>query len=97
VAHESLKTQIDAKAVFYAGEANIHVFEKIRPTLVHVHLNEPDLGVLKESEEIDHGTLGSLLKGIHYRGYVAIEQKMIEEKDPLFFIKKSFEILRKYY
>jgi sugar phosphate isomerase/epimerase len=95
--HSSLKVQLDAKALAATGEMTIDIFKTAAPYLVHVHANEPDLGVLGTSNNIDHCFMGSLLSEIGYDGYVSIEQKMIGEDDPLLALSKSARILQEFY
>ena len=97
VNRKTLKSQIDAKAISKANEANTSVFQNVRPTLVHFHANDPGLGVLGETGEVNHQLLGRLLNKIGYQGYVSIEQRMIDELDLLTPIKKSFEVLKECY
>ena len=97
VNHPSLQVQLDAKALVVNNELNEDVFRDCAPYLVHVHANEPDLGVLGSSGLIDHFTIGSLLKKIGYEGYVSIEQKMIGEDDPLVALSQSADILKECY
>jgi sugar phosphate isomerase/epimerase len=95
--HPSLRVQLDAKALVATGELNIEVFQAAAPYLIHVHANEPDLGVLGTSGNIDHQTMAELLTKIGYDGYVSIEQKMIGADNPLQELKRSVEILRSLY
>jgi sugar phosphate isomerase/epimerase len=97
VNHPSLKVQLDAKALAATDEMTIGIFKSAAPYLVHVHANEPDLGVLGTSSNVDHCFMGSLLGEIGYDGYVSIEQKMVGEDDPLVALSKSAGILQEFY
>lgn len=97
VNHPSLRVQLDAKALVATGELTKEVFEAAAPYLVHVHVNEPDLGILGTSGTIDHQEMARLLTDIRYTGYVSIEQKMIGEDDPLIALSQSAKILKEYY
>lgn len=92
-----LRTQIDAKALVANEELSADVFEAAAPTLVHVHTNEPGLGVLGRDGAVDHAAMGSHLKAIGYEGFVSIEQRMLNEDDPLADVSASAEILRRCY
>ena len=97
VDHPCLRVQLDAKALVANDELNAKTVAAAAPYLVHVHANEPDLGVLGTSQTIDHLALASFLNEINYEGYVSIEQKMIGENDPLVALSKSAEILKECY
>lgn len=97
VDHPSLRVQLDAKALVATGELTKEVFDAAAPYLVHVHANEPDLGVLGTSGTVDHQEMARLLNDIGYTGYVSIEQKMIGEDDPLAALYQSAKILKEYY
>lgn len=97
VNHRSLRVQLDAKALVANDELNMETVAAAAPYLIHVHANEPDLGVLGTSQTIDHVALARFLGEIKYDGYVSIEQKMIGENDPLSALSKSAEILKECY
>jgi sugar phosphate isomerase/epimerase len=91
--HPALKVQLDAKALVAVDELTGSVFKDAAPYLVHVHANEPDLGVLGSSGDVDHATIGAHLNAIDYGGYVSIEQKMIDGEDPLKALAQSARVL----
>lgn len=95
--HPALRVQLDAKALVANQELNDDVFRDSAPCLVHVHANEPDLGILGSSGLIDHPLIGSSLQEIGYEGYVSIEQKMIGEDDPLVALSQSVDVLKECY
>lgn len=95
--HPALKVQIDAKALAANDELTLSVFQDSAPHLVHVHANEPDLGVLDADGAIDHLAIGKYLGEIGYDGYVSIEQKMIGEDAPLVALSQSVEKLKECY
>jgi sugar phosphate isomerase/epimerase len=97
VDHPCLKVQLDAKALIANDEATPETFKAVRDDLVHVHANEPDLGVLGSSGVVDHAALGRMLKDIGYDGYVSIEQRMIDATDPMAGIRQSTIILKACY
>ncbi len=97
VGNPALRTQLDAKALVENGEADRKTFEAAAPTLVHFHANEPGLGVLGSTGQVDHAALGTMLREIGYEGYVSIEQRMGSEKDPLADIEISAAMLKRYY
>jgi sugar phosphate isomerase/epimerase len=97
VASPALRVQLDAKALVENNEADIETFRCVAPMLVHFHANEPGLGVLGSSGKIDHAGLGRMLRDIGYEGYVSIEQRMIEEADPLAGIRQSAHHLKECY
>ncbi len=92
-----VRVQIDAKALVENDEAAMGVFEQAKPWLVHYHANDPGLGVLGSSGKVDHGALGRMLKAIGYDGYVSIEQRMLNEDDPLADIAESLAVLNDNY
>ncbi len=93
VGSPALQVQLDAKALVENDEAVIDTFEAVRSKLVHFHANEPGLGVLGSTGKVDHRALGAMLRDIGYEGYVSIEQRMVNESDPLSDIGKSAEML----
>jgi len=97
VDHPSLKVQLDAKALAANDEIEIGVFRKTSAHLVHVHANEPDMGVLGSSGKVDHREIGRLLNQIGYDLFVSIEQRMLNENDPLTDVKRSAKVLRDLY
>ena len=97
VASPTLAVQLDAKALLENDEAGAETFEAVKDKLVHFHANEPGLGILGSSGAIDHAALGKRLKDIGYDGYVSIEQRMIDETDPLAAVRQSATILRECY
>jgi sugar phosphate isomerase/epimerase len=97
VDHPALRVQIDAKAMALAGEVRPETFAAVRDDLVHVHANEPGFDVLGTSGVVDHAQIGACLKDIGYDGYVSIEQRMIDEADPLAAIRQSAKILEECY
>lgn len=96
VNHPALAIQLDAKALFQNNEVNADLFATVQDQLVHFHANEPDLGILGSSGEIDHTTMGGLLRMIGYEDYVSIEQRQLE-KEPIKNIAKSVEIIKSSY
>ncbi|NQU59078.1 MAG: sugar phosphate isomerase/epimerase, partial [Rhodospirillales bacterium] len=95
--HPALRVQLDAKALIENGEANMKTFEAVKPMLVHYHANEPGLGVLGTSGKVDHDALGGFLRAIGYDGYVSIEQRLLDDTDPLTNVKASVGVLRTCY
>ncbi len=92
-----MKTHLDAKALVQAGEVNAEAFARARPTAVHFHANQPDLGVLSRDGEVDHAEIGRLLRSIGYDGFVSIEQRMVNEDDPLSDLARSAAVLKDCY
>jgi sugar phosphate isomerase/epimerase len=94
VDREQLKCHLDAKAVVDADEDRIEVFKEVYPRLVHFHANDPGLGILGETSKVNHSLLGKLLRKIDYKGYISIEQKMLDTNYPLAPIQKSYEVFK---
>jgi len=97
VGSSALRVQLDAKALVENGEAHIETFRAVEPMLVHFHANEPGLGVLGSSGKIDHAALGRMLRDIGYDGYVSIEQRQLDDADPLADVAKSARHLKECY
>ncbi|NQU57205.1 MAG: sugar phosphate isomerase/epimerase [Rhodospirillales bacterium] len=106
-AHESLAivkavndpgigVQLDAKALVANNEASPDIFAATRDYLVHFHANEPGLGVLGTSGDVDHAQLGRYLRDVGYDGYVSNEQIMAGD-DALASLARSAEVLRQCY
>ena len=97
VNHPGLRMQIDAKALVDNNELAAATFAAASPYLVHVHANEPGLGVLGSSGAVDHGAIGAHLKDIDYKGYVSVEQRMLNEQNPLSDLAESVRVLKECY
>lgn len=97
VNHPALQVQLDAKALKANGEATLSTFQGVRERLVHYHANEPGLGPLGSTNEIDHERLGECLRIVNYSGYVSIEQRMMDESNPIADIVNSVNKLGMYY
>jgi sugar phosphate isomerase/epimerase len=97
VASPALQVQLDAKALVENAEAHIDTFRAVQPLLVHFHANEPGLEVLGTSGKVDHTALGTMLRDIGYDGYVSIEQRQLDNTDPLADIAASAAVLRESY
>ena len=92
VDHPALRVQLDAKALVENDEAEIATFQSVRPMLVHFHANEPGLGVLGGSGAVDHAAMGRMLRDIDYAGFVSIEQRILNQADPLSGVRRSAEV-----
>ncbi len=88
--------QLDAKALVANDEASPDIFAATRDYLVHFHANEPGLGVLGASGDVDHAALGRYLRDVGYDGYVSNEQIMVGD-DALAGLARSAEVLRTCY
>lgn len=95
--HPSMAVQLDAKALFQNDEVTMEPFDAVADRLVHFHANEPDLGILGTSGDIDHATMGRYLRQIGYDRFVSIEQRQLDDGDPVDNIAKSLELLRRCY
>jgi len=95
--HPTVRVQLDAKALVSNEEMKSEVFEAAAPFLVHVHANEPDLGILGTSGQVDNYKMANLLRNIKYEGYVSLEQKMIGKEAPLDALQKSAKFLKECY
>ncbi|MBL10878.1 MAG: hypothetical protein CL402_10265 [Acidiferrobacteraceae bacterium] len=93
IGHPALRIQVDAKALVQNDELKEDVFEKARSYLVHVHANEPDLGILGTSNTINHARIGELLSNIGYDAYVSAEQRMIDRDHALEAVAQSAKVL----
>ena len=97
VDHPALRVQLDAKALAANDESDIATFRAVADHLVHFHANEPGLGVLGTSGDIDHGLLGRNLKDIGYGGAVSIEQRLVNDADPIADVAASAAVLKEHY
>jgi len=89
--------QIDAKSLVDLNELTPLVFNQIKSYLCHIHINEPDLGILQTDGAVDHQTLAGLLNAIGYKGFVSLEQRMMPMPTPLDSIRMSSSVLSRYY
>lgn len=97
VNRESLKIQIDAKALAANAEQTLDPFDLAGVDLVHYHANEPGFDILGRSGIVDHVAAGGFLRAVGYEGYVSIEQKQIDPEDSLGPIRKSVAVLQEAY
>jgi sugar phosphate isomerase/epimerase len=93
----SLRVQLDAKALVENNEAELKTFHAVAGNLIHFHANEPGLGVLGSSAKVDHAALGEMLRSVGYKGYVSLEQRMLNAEDPVSDIAASVVILKECY
>ena len=93
VGSPALKVQLDAKALVANNELVPATFESVQQHLVHMHVNQPDLGVLDIAGPINHVAIGQGLKAVGYDGWCSIEQRMINVDDPLADVAKSASVL----
>lgn len=97
VGHPSLRVQLDAKALWASNEMTCHTVRAVAEMLVHVHINEPDLGPLRADSPINHVMFSRFLQEqTSYQGYCSLEQRMIDE-DPIPALRQSIEVLDKHY
>ena len=89
--------QLDAKALYENNEAVSVIFQAVSDELVHFHANEPGLNTLGHSGVIDHQFLGQMLRDINYDEYISIEQRMLNDDNPLADIKVSIAVLKENY
>ncbi|MBL6933137.1 MAG: sugar phosphate isomerase/epimerase [Rhodospirillales bacterium] len=97
VDHPALRVQLDADALAASNEIVEETFQKARPYLVHMHANEPGFEVLGSSGKIDHAAIGAHLRAIGYSDFVSIEQRMLNEHDPLQDLATSVCVLKESY
>ena len=95
--HSSFRVQIDAKGLVENEELSAATFYNAKPYLVHVHVNEPDLGELGVSGKISNLQIANYLKEIGYSDYVSLEQRMEGKTVNLESIKRSAKVMQKYY
>lgn len=97
VDHPAVAVQLDAKALVENDEIDSGLFEAVAGQLVHVHANEPGLGVIGSTGEVDHAAIGHELRRVGYAGFVSVEQRMLSSEDPMPDIATSVESVREYY
>lgn len=95
--HPNFLIQLDAKSLVASNEDNDTLFEAARPWLVHFHVNDPGLVVLDSTKQVNHCRLGELLRGINYEGYVSLEQRMLNDVNPLDFVMQSRVVMKRWY
>ena len=81
--HPALGIQLDAKALVENTESSPATFERIRGRIDHFHANDPGLLPVGSTRTIDHASLGACLRAIEYDGWVSIEQRMLDNADPI--------------
>ncbi len=93
----SVGLQLDAKGIVENGEMTAEIAEIAKPYLKHVHVNEPGLGILGTTGEIDHAAFAAILNGIGYDGFISIEQRMVDPTDALGPVRQSAAYLTSVY
>lgn len=97
VDHPAMAMQLDAKALVANRETGPEPFAIAAARLVHFHANEPGLGPLGTTGEVDHEAMGRHLRAVSYQGFVSSEQRMLNADDPLADIAASAATLRRCY
>ncbi|MSO92260.1 MAG: sugar phosphate isomerase/epimerase [Rhodospirillales bacterium] len=97
VSSPTLRLQLDAKALVQNNEATVATFRAAAPVLVHFHANDPGLGMLGATGQVDHRALASMLRDVGYDGSVSLEQRMLSADAPMRDIEKSALVLRDCY
>lgn len=94
--HSAFAVQLDAKALVENNELDESTIRSVRSRLVHVHVNEPGLGIL-DQHGVDHAAFGAYLVDINYDGYVSLEQRMLDEEHPLEPVRRSAQVMAAHY
>ncbi|MBI5197157.1 MAG: sugar phosphate isomerase/epimerase [Nitrospirae bacterium] len=97
IEHPNFRVQLDAKSLCACAEMDEDLFREAAPYLVHFHANDPGLVELGSTGKMNHGHLGSLLRGVGYTGYVSLEQKMLSERQPLEPLRRSVSVMKECY
>ena len=97
VAHPAIAVQLDAKALSENDEIRDGIFDAVREHLVHVHVNEPKLGVIGSSGIIDHAGIAAQLERINYKEFISLEQRMLNAEDPVADVAMSIATIREIY
>jgi sugar phosphate isomerase/epimerase len=97
VAHPAIAVQLDAKALSENDEIQDGIFDAVREYLVHVHVNEPKLGVIGSSGTIDHVGIAAQLRRINYKEFISLEQRMLNAEDPVADVSMSISAIRQIY
>ena len=93
----SVGLHLDAKGITENGEMTPDIATLAKPYLKHVHVNEPGLGILGSSGEIDHPGFAKILNDISYDGFISIEQRMVDPTDALGSVRQSAAYLTSVY
>tara|TARA_R110002167_G_C12703706_1_gene654015 strand:- start:70 stop:888 length:819 start_codon:yes stop_codon:yes gene_type:complete len=93
----SVGLHLDTKGIAENGEMTAEIATLAKPYLKHVHVNEPGLGILGSTGEIDHVAFAEILNGIGYGGFVSIEQRMVDPADTLGPVRQSAAYLTSVY
>tara|TARA_R110000787_G_scaffold89306_1_gene189133 strand:- start:1843 stop:2517 length:675 start_codon:yes stop_codon:yes gene_type:complete len=93
----SVGLHLDAKGIAENAEMTADIAALAKPYLKHVHVNEPGLGVLGNTGEIDHATFAAILNDIGYDGFISIEQRMVDPADALGPVRQSAAYLTSVY
>lgn len=97
VNHPALALQLDAKALAANDEMTEQTIRRALPRLVHVHANQPDLGILDPDGQVDHQAFAGFLRTAGYDGYVSIEQKMLSKATWYDDCFRSLTVLQRFY
>ncbi len=93
----SVGLHLDAKGIAENAEMTPEIAACAKPYLKHVHVNEPGLGILGSTDEIDHAGFAAILKNVGYEGFISIEQRMVDTTDALGPVRQSATYLKSVY
>ncbi|MBM3732170.1 MAG: sugar phosphate isomerase/epimerase [Acidimicrobiia bacterium] len=96
VDHPAFAVQLDAKALHENDEDDLATFVAAQKYLIHFHANQPGLGRLDQGP-VDQRKMGDFLRHIGYDGFITIEQRMLNESDPMSDIRRSVAVLKECY
>ena len=93
----SIGLHLDAKGIAENAEMTADIAELAIPYLKHIHVNEPGLGILGSTGEIDHAGFAKILKNVGYDKFIAIEQRMLDATDALGPVRQAAAYLSSVY
>ena len=93
----SVALHLDAKGIAENSEMTPEIAALAKPYLKHVHVNEPRLGILGSTGDIDHVAFAEILSNIGYDRFISIEQRMIDPNDALGPVRQSAAYLTSVY
>ena len=93
----SVALHLDAKGITENAEMTLEIAALAKPYLKHVHVNEPGLGILGSTGDIDHVAFAEILSNIGYDRFISIEQRMIDPNDALGPVRQSAAYLTSVY
>lgn len=96
VDHPHFRLHLDTAIMTMNGEVIEDALESAIGVLAHVHISEPELGLVGEGV-VDHARFADALRRLRYKGWLAIEMRRGSHRSDLESVRKALAFSRKVY